>query len=169
MGSRPKDGQFTDLSQLSIAISQWRTLLNFKELIVDYIYFRYHVPRSWLHNTGNLLVVFEELGGDPTGISLVKRNVGSVCAHVNEWQPVMKNIDAYGRLELPQRSKARLMCAPGQKISSIKFASFGTPQGVCGSFQEGNCHAHKSYDAFEKVWPLSLSPSVSVCDCASRT
>ncbi|KAJ8640959.1 hypothetical protein MRB53_017653 [Persea americana] len=110
----------------------------------------YHVPRSWLHNTGNLLVVFEELGGDPTGISLIKRNVGSVCAHVNEWQPVMKNIDAYGRLELPQRPKAHLMCAPGQKISSIKFASFGTPQGVCGSFQEGNCHAHKSYDAFEK-------------------
>ena len=107
--------------------------------------------------------MFEELGGDPTGISLIKRNVGSVCAHVNEWQPVMKNIDAYGRLELPQRPKAHLMCAPGQKISSIKFASFGTPQGVCGSFQEGNCHAHKSYDAFEKVWLLSLSPSASTC------
>ncbi|WOK97010.1 beta-galactosidase-like [Canna indica] len=33
----------------------------------------YHVPRSWLNPTGNLLVVFEEWGGDPTGISLVKR------------------------------------------------------------------------------------------------
>ena len=28
-------------------------------------------------------------------------------------------------------------------ISSIKFASFGTPQGTCGSFQKGNCEATK--------------------------
>uniref|UniRef100_A0A803MDG3 beta-galactosidase n=1 Tax=Chenopodium quinoa TaxID=63459 RepID=A0A803MDG3_CHEQI len=33
----------------------------------------YHVPRSWLKPSGNLLVVFEEMGGDPRGISLVKR------------------------------------------------------------------------------------------------
>ncbi|KAM4131944.1 hypothetical protein ACJW30_01G213900 [Castanea mollissima] len=33
----------------------------------------YHVPRSWLNPSGNLLVVFEEWGGDPRGISLVKR------------------------------------------------------------------------------------------------
>ncbi|XP_010504030.1 PREDICTED: beta-galactosidase 2-like [Camelina sativa] len=33
----------------------------------------YHVPRSWLKPFGNLLVIFEEWGGDPSGISLVKR------------------------------------------------------------------------------------------------
>ncbi|XP_058729345.1 beta-galactosidase-like [Vicia villosa] len=33
----------------------------------------YHVPRSWLSSNENHLVVFEEWGGDPTGISLVKR------------------------------------------------------------------------------------------------
>ncbi|KAK4774138.1 hypothetical protein SAY87_029157 [Trapa incisa] len=33
----------------------------------------YHVPSSWLNPTGNFLVVFEEWGGDPTKISLVKR------------------------------------------------------------------------------------------------
>ncbi|CAA0410308.1 unnamed protein product [Arabidopsis thaliana] len=32
----------------------------------------YHVPRSWLKSQ-NLIVVFEEFGGDPNGISLVKR------------------------------------------------------------------------------------------------
>ncbi|KAH7657368.1 Beta-galactosidase protein [Dioscorea alata] len=46
--------------------------------------------------------------------------------------------------------KAHLLCPAGQKMSQIKFASFGTPQGVCGSYSEGACHAHKSYDAFEK-------------------
>ena len=33
----------------------------------------YHVPRSWLKPSGNLLVVFEEWGGDPTWMTLVKR------------------------------------------------------------------------------------------------
>ncbi|KAJ0024843.1 hypothetical protein Pint_07567 [Pistacia integerrima] len=42
----------------------------------------YHVPRSWLNSTGNLLVVFEEWGGDPKGITLVKRATGSVCADI---------------------------------------------------------------------------------------
>lgn len=36
----------------------------------------YHIPRSWLKATGNLLVVFEQWGGDPRGISLAKRTVG---------------------------------------------------------------------------------------------
>ncbi|XVF63778.1 hypothetical protein PTKIN_Ptkin09bG0114700 [Pterospermum kingtungense] len=34
----------------------------------------YHVPRSWLKPRQNLLVVFEELGGDASKISLVKRS-----------------------------------------------------------------------------------------------
>ncbi|KAJ6805028.1 beta-galactosidase isoform X2 [Iris pallida] len=103
----------------------------------------YHVPRSWLKPTGNFLVVFEEWGGDPTGIGMVRRTVGSVCAQVNEFQPMtnLRNQDV---------PKVHLSCEPGQKIANIKFASFGTPQGACGSFSEGSCHAHKSYDALEK-------------------
>nr|KAJ0215945.1 hypothetical protein LSAT_V11C300130520 [Lactuca sativa] len=37
----------------------------------------YHVPRSWLKPKNNLLVIFEELGGDPTKVSLVKRSITS--------------------------------------------------------------------------------------------
>ncbi|KAJ6365190.1 hypothetical protein OIU76_030041 [Salix suchowensis] len=33
----------------------------------------YHVPRSWLKSTRNLLVLFEEIGGDASKIALVKR------------------------------------------------------------------------------------------------
>lgn len=99
------------------------------------------------------MVVFEEWGGDPHGISLVKREIGSVCADIFEWQPQLVNwqLQASGKVNKPLRPKAHLRCAPGQKISSIKFASFGTPEGSCGSFREGSCHAHHSYDAFEKV------------------
>ncbi|XP_076938285.1 beta-galactosidase-like [Bidens hawaiensis] len=112
----------------------------------------YHVPRSWLKPRGNLLVVFEELGGIPYGISMVKRSIYSVCADIYEWQPTLMNyqMQASGKASKPLRPKAHLSCSPGQKISSIKFASFGTPLGGCGSYHEGNCHAHNSYDAFNK-------------------
>ncbi|KAG6397392.1 hypothetical protein SASPL_143559 [Salvia splendens] len=47
----------------------------------------YHLPRSWLKPKRNLLVLFEELGGDPKGITLVKRSVTTVCADVTEYHP----------------------------------------------------------------------------------
>ncbi|XP_054780480.1 beta-galactosidase 1-like [Prosopis cineraria] len=112
----------------------------------------YHVPQSWLKPTGNLLVVFEEMGGDPNGIFLVRRDIDRACADIYEWQPnlISYQMQASGKSSRPMRPKAHLSCGPGQKISSIKFASFGTPMGSCGNFHEGSCHAHKSYDAFQK-------------------
>ncbi|KAA8541690.1 hypothetical protein F0562_022842 [Nyssa sinensis] len=124
----------------------------------------YHIPHSWLNPTGNFLVVFEEWGGNPSGISLVKREIQSVCADIFEWQPTLVNwqLQASGKVNRPLRPKAHLSCAPGQKISSIKFASFGTPEGACGSFREGSCHAHHSYDAFEKYCIGQQSCTVTV-------
>ncbi|KAF6174881.1 hypothetical protein GIB67_026369 [Kingdonia uniflora] len=115
------------------------------------IFSLYHVPRSWLNPTGNLMVVFEEWGGNAKGITLVQRTVQSVCADIYEWQPTLTNyeLQASGKVDRPLSPKSHLWCPSGQKISLIKFASFGTPQGVCGSYREGGCHAHKSYDAFQ--------------------
>ncbi|KAF2543627.1 hypothetical protein F2Q68_00028765 [Brassica cretica] len=42
------------------------------------------------------------------------------------------------------------MTSPGQAISAIKFASFGTPLGKCGSYQQGECHAATSYAILER-------------------
>ncbi|AES95050.1 putative beta-galactosidase [Medicago truncatula] len=112
----------------------------------------YHVPRSWLKQNHNLLVVFEELGGDPSKISLAKRSVSSVCADVSEYHPNLKNwhIDSYGKSENFRPPKVHLHCNPGQAISSIKFASFGTPLGTCGSYEQGACHSSSSYDILEQ-------------------
>ncbi|XP_010254673.1 PREDICTED: beta-galactosidase 3-like [Nelumbo nucifera] len=113
----------------------------------------YHVPRSWLKPTQNLLVVFEEIGGDASRISLVKRSVTTICADVSEWHPNIKSwqIESYDRTEEFHRPKVHLHCAPGQSISAIKFASFGTPLGTCGSFQRGTCHAPTSYSILDKM------------------
>lgn len=111
------------------------------------------MPRSWLKPTQNLLVVFEELGGDPSRISLVRRSMTSVCADVFEYHPNIKNwhIESYGKTEELHKPKVHLRCGPGQSISSIKFASYGTPLGTCGSFEQGPCHAPDSYAIVEKV------------------
>lgn len=151
---RLRDGRQQKLkmnSSLYFYSSSGQTLINY--LLFDHCSIRYHVPRSWLNPTGNLLVVFEEWGGDPNGIHLVRRDVDSVCVNINEWQPTLMNwqMQASGKVNKPLRPKAHLSCGPGQKISSVKFASFGTPEGECGSFREGSCHAHHSYDAFQRV------------------
>jgi hypothetical protein len=104
------------------------------------------------------LVVFEELGGDPSRISLVKRSLASVCAEVSEFHPTIKNwqIESYGRAEEFHSPKVHLRCSGGQSITSIKFASFGTPLGTCGSYQQGACHASTSYAILEKVCNITL-------------
>ncbi|KAG6399557.1 hypothetical protein SASPL_141038 [Salvia splendens] len=112
----------------------------------------YHLPRSWLKPTRNLLVLFEELGGDPKGITLVKRSVTTVCADATEYHPNSKRwqTESNGRTQVFHQPKIHLHCGLWQSISSIKFASFGTPLGTCGSFQQGTCHAPTSYDILKK-------------------
>lgn len=38
------------------------------------------MPRSWVKPSGNLIVVLEEWGGDPNGISLVKRTAKTLAS-----------------------------------------------------------------------------------------
>ncbi|EPS60900.1 beta-galactosidase, partial [Genlisea aurea] len=112
----------------------------------------YHLPRSWIKPTQNLVVLLEELGGDPASIKLVKRSVRSVCADVTEFHPNIRNwqLENYGQPEAFHKPKIHLKCGSGQTISSIKFASFGTPMGTCGKFSQGPCHAPSSYSTLEK-------------------
>lgn len=148
VASQHKDGNFFTLGKLN---QYWR--MNFFCITQLSFIFRYHVPRAWLKPKDNLLVVFEELGGNPTSISLVKRSVTTVCADVSEYHPTLKNwhTESYGKSVDLHRPKVHLRCSAGYSITSIKFASFGTPLGSCGSYQQGTCHAPMSYDILEKV------------------
>ncbi|KAH7282479.1 hypothetical protein KP509_35G032200 [Ceratopteris richardii] len=103
----------------------------------------YHVPRSWLKPKDNLLVLFEEIGGDPLKTSVVVRVVEKVCGNVAEDYPppLEKWSSALANVSFPEMS---IECGKGQTISSINFASFGTPTGQCGSFARGLCHAPSS-------------------------
>ncbi|PQM35742.1 beta-galactosidase 3 [Prunus yedoensis var. nudiflora] len=112
----------------------------------------YHVPRSFLKPSNNLLVVFEEIGGDVSRIGLVKKSVTSVCAEVSENHPHFRNwqTESHGQLEEQNKPEISLHCTEGHSISAIKFSSFGTPSGSCGTFQHGACHAPNSNAVLEK-------------------
>ncbi|KAF5820230.1 putative beta-galactosidase [Helianthus annuus] len=117
----------------------------------------YHVPRSWLQPSDNLLVVFEETGGSPFEVSVKTVSVEAVCAHVSEdYYPPVKtwSQSSYinGKLFTDQRKPVmELQCEDGYTIASIEFASYGTPQGSCQSFSTGNCHAPTSSSILSKA------------------
>ncbi|PON71842.1 Glycoside hydrolase [Parasponia andersonii] len=125
----------------------------------------YHVPREWLKPSGNTLVLFEETGGDPTQISFATRQIESLCSHISESHPPpvdLWNSDSESRSQL-RRPILSLECpSPNQVISSIKFASFGTPQGSCGSFSHGKCSSARALSLVQKACIGSKICSIGV-------
>lgn len=113
----------------------------------------YHVPRSWLKPTDNVLVLFEEIGGDPTKISFATRQMESLCSRVSESHPLP--VEAWTsdqKAQILSGPTVSLECPnPAQVISSIKFASFGTPHGKCGSFIHGQCSSDSALPVVQKV------------------
>ncbi|KAB2633957.1 beta-galactosidase 15 [Pyrus ussuriensis x Pyrus communis] len=45
---------------------------------------RYHVPRSFMQDGENTIVLFEEFGGNPSLVNFLTIQVGAVCAHAYE-------------------------------------------------------------------------------------
>ncbi|CAH1435081.1 unnamed protein product [Lactuca virosa] len=114
----------------------------------------YHVPRSWLKSSGNVMVLFEEIGGDPTKISFTTQVLQSLCSHVSESHP--SSIESWSREKSRRKRKPEpkvsLECPhPNQVISSIKFASFGTPQGQCGNFRHGECKSDNALSILQNA------------------
>ncbi|KAG8385614.1 hypothetical protein BUALT_Bualt03G0063400 [Buddleja alternifolia] len=104
----------------------------------------YHVPRSWIQPGENLLVIHEELGGDPSTISLLTRTGQQICSRVSEDD--LPPADTWERSVnfVSRTPELRLACESGWHIASISFASFGTHVGKCGALSPGSCHTDVS-------------------------
>ncbi|KAG6393980.1 hypothetical protein SASPL_144556 [Salvia splendens] len=92
----------------------------------------YHIPRSWLQQSENLLVIHEELGGDPRTISVVDQ-----IGHVTEDDLPQADTWEQGVGFASTTPELQLSCETGQQIDSIRFASLGDPQGSCGVHRPG--------------------------------
>ncbi|CAA6663225.1 unnamed protein product [Spirodela intermedia] len=121
----------------------------------------YHIPRSFMKPSGNLMVVLEETGGNPEGIAVVTVRRDNICAIVTG----------------DVKPKARLRCADSKIIRSIAFVSFGNPTGSCGQLAAGSCHSPAAMAVVEKACvgktscELPVSPEAYAADasCAGTT
>ncbi|GAB4844075.1 Beta-galactosidase 9 [Ancistrocladus abbreviatus] len=114
----------------------------------------YHIPQSWLQASNNLLVVFEEAGGNPFEISINSYSTHTICGQVSESHhpPLWKwSSPYYGKVFINDTTpEMHLQCASGHVIL-IEFASFGTPEGGCQNYVRGNCHAPNSFDVVSGI------------------
>ncbi|KAJ4847971.1 Beta-galactosidase 9 [Turnera subulata] len=117
----------------------------------------YHVPiRSWLQVSNDLLVVFEETGGNPFEISVKLRATRVICAQVSEshYPPPHKWLrqELYGNVSSDNVTpEMNLRCEGEHIITSTEFSSYGTPQGSCQNFSQDSCHAPNSLSVVSKA------------------
>ncbi|KAI3913963.1 hypothetical protein MKW98_010775 [Papaver atlanticum] len=115
----------------------------------------YHIPRSFLKPSDNLLVIFEEEGGDIDGVQIVLAKRDTICSFVSEYHP--PTVKSWARqdakitaLKDDMKPKAHLKCPNYKVMASIDFASFGNPVGVCGIISPGNCTSASSQKVVEQ-------------------
>ncbi|CAL9084073.1 unnamed protein product, partial [Musa textilis] len=113
----------------------------------------YHVPRSLLKPKDNLMVVFEEHRGKPEGIVLTTVKRDNICTFVSELFPgqALSSLSESSNLRTVAHPEAHLKCAGKKVIHSIAFASFGNPEGLCGNYSRGSCHAPQTKAVVGKV------------------
>ncbi|KAB2623580.1 beta-galactosidase 15-like [Pyrus ussuriensis x Pyrus communis] len=93
----------------------------------------YHVPRSFLQADDNVLVLFEEFGGEPNNVKFQTVTIGKVCATAHQ---------GGGTLELS--------CQGRRILSNLIFVNFGDPEGTCGSFSRGICESPLAFSVIEE-------------------
>ncbi|KAH1255332.1 Beta-galactosidase 3 [Glycine max] len=94
-----------------------------------------------------------DTGGDPEKIKFVRRKVSGACALVAEDYPSV-GLLSQGEDKIQNNKNvpfAHLTCPSNTRISAVKFASFGTPSGSCGSYLKGDCHDPNSSTIVEKA------------------
>lgn len=116
---------------------------------------RYNVPRAFLKRSSNRLVILEEVEkGHPLGVSVDTVSTARVCGCVPEsYLPpvVMWHGESSRGHEHRHGPTLQLQCPQGKHISTILFASYGTPFGDCKSYGLGSCHSPNSLAVVEKV------------------
>ncbi|KAK4424055.1 Beta-galactosidase 13 [Sesamum alatum] len=115
----------------------------------------YHVPRAFLKPKNNLLVVFEETGGNPEKIDILTVNRDTICSIITENHPPSVNSWERKGNELRPLVKlvreAELSCPDKKVITKVEFVGFGEVDGACGAFKPGKCHSTKALKDVESL------------------
>ncbi|MQM21984.1 hypothetical protein Taro_055029 [Colocasia esculenta] len=116
----------------------------------------YHIPRAFLKPKDNLMIIFEETGGNPEEIVIITARRDNICSVVADYHPA--HVKSWARQDNQIQSvvqdvkpRAELQCPDGKVISAISFASFGNPTGICGNLVKGSCDASSTKSVVEKA------------------
>ncbi|KAG2397979.1 Beta-galactosidase 13 [Vigna angularis] len=116
----------------------------------------YHIPRTYLNQKDNLLVIFEEEPSDPSQIEIQTVDRDTICSIITENHP--PNVNSWASkggkfqtvVENPKPT-ATVTCPTYKTIKTVEFASFGDPTGVCGEFVMGKCDASATKQIIEQA------------------
>ncbi|PKI68929.1 hypothetical protein CRG98_010688, partial [Punica granatum] len=106
----------------------------------------YHIPRSYLRDDDNLLVLFEEFGGTPLNVKFQTVSPVTICGNTYEGNAL------------------ELSCQAGSLISEVRFLSFGNPKGSCGAYEKGTCEASNAASFIKKACLGKESCSIEVSE-----
>ncbi|KAK3224359.1 hypothetical protein Dsin_011384 [Dipteronia sinensis] len=115
----------------------------------------YHIPRAFVKPRNNLLVLFEEMGGNIDGVEILITHRNTICSFIDENHPARvskwKKEDRFIQTVVADAKKsATLMCADNKEIVKVDFASYGNPFGACGNYILGNCSAPNTMKIVEQ-------------------
>ncbi|KAH0994172.1 hypothetical protein GBA52_005655 [Prunus armeniaca] len=116
----------------------------------------YHIPRSFIKPTQNILVVLEEQPAKPKHIEILTVNRDTICSFITEYHP--PNVKSWARQDSVFRpvldvirSSADIKCPNKKKVVAVEFASFGDPPaGYCGSYVLGKCNSPVSKEVVKQ-------------------
>ncbi|KAK6159585.1 hypothetical protein DH2020_006899 [Rehmannia glutinosa] len=115
----------------------------------------YHIPREFLKPKDNLLIVFEETGGNVEKIEILTVNRDTICSVITEYHPPQiktweRKNNQFRNITDPIKA-AYLTCPDNKVIDKVEFVSFGIVDGACGSFKAGECDSTKAHKVVEKL------------------
>ncbi|KAF7841215.1 beta-galactosidase 13-like [Senna tora] len=104
----------------------------------------YHIPRVYLKEKENLLVIFEEERANPEKIEILNVDRDTICSYITDKHPPNVNQFASKKMKFhavvdEAKPEAVLKCPNFKKVVAVEFAGYGDPTGVCGNFQPGKC------------------------------
>ncbi|KAL9417542.1 hypothetical protein AB3S75_040510 [Citrus x aurantiifolia] len=116
----------------------------------------YHIPRSYLKPTGNLMVILEEEEeARPEEIKFVVVDRDTICSYISDIHPPpvqswgsKNNVSEYTANN--RKASAVLTCPDFKVITNVQFASYGDSIGICGGYQYGNCNAQATKEVVER-------------------
>lgn len=117
----------------------------------------YHIPRSYIKPTKNLIVVFEEEPATSIeNIEIMTVNRDTICSYITELYP--PSVKSWARKDSKintvvdlVKPAAHLKCPNNKVVAAVEFASFGDePDGACGMFAPPKCTSLAAKEVVEK-------------------